>query len=289
RRGLEKTAMLGISTDNQPTREVVDFFKEVCPDVPWMSHGHAMPEDLHGVPVKYLSGVWAGGKFPADPSEGRTYGWKRTFSGFRSNEFSSPSGAVLAHHPRNLWQVFPLTSLRLIGEMNIAGQQRGFARLGGDFWAVLEDRRGRTRSLAARYPETSWRNLDIQTRLLSPGKSGAVATHRFEMLREGLQECEARIFIEKAILEKKIDGESAERAQAVLDERIPAIRRGVSTLGITSVWTSFAYIDNSWWQIPGVMGHYWYVGSDWQARSKQLYTAAADVARALANRQNTAP
>jgi len=280
-RGLDKAAMLGVSTDNKPAKEVVAFFKEALPGAKWVSHGHAMPTDLHGVPVGYLSGVWAGGKFPADPTVSRTHGWRRTFSGFRSKEFSSPGGAVLVHHPRNTWSVFPVTAFRVVGEMNIAGWQRGFARLGADFWDVIEGRGGRRHSLSARYPETIWRNLDIHTSVLSPGRDGAVSTHRFEMLREGLQECEARIFIEKAILAKKIDGDLARRCQAVLDERIPAIRWGVSTLGCTGVWTSHAYIDNSWWQIPGVMGYNWYLGSGWQERSRKLYAAAAEVARAL--------
>ena len=42
--------------------------------------------------------------------------------------------------------------------------------------------------------------LDIQTALLAPGKAGAVPTARFEVLREGLQECEARIAIDKALV-----------------------------------------------------------------------------------------
>jgi len=280
KRGLKGAMTLGISTDNRPTKEVVEFFKQAAPGVPWMSHGHAMPHELHGVRVAYLSGVWAGGKFAKDPSEGRTYGWQRTFAGLRSGQFSPKGGAVLVHHPRNAWVAFPISPHRLVGEMNITGQQRGFARLGADFWGVLKSRR-RAQPIAARYPETSWRNLDIRSCLLAPGEGGALSTHRFEMLREGLQECEARIFIEKAILGKKIDGELAKRAQAVLDERIPAMRKGVSSLACSGAWTGHAYVDNSWWQCPGSAGSDWYTGSGWQERSKKLYEAAAEVAAAL--------
>jgi len=170
---------------------------------------------------------------------------------------------------------YPVTTYRMLGEMNIAGHQRGFARIGADFWPVIKDKRGRGHSLTGRYPESIWRNLGVKTTVLSPGKDGAIATHRFEMIREGIQECEARIFIEKAILEKKIDGDLAARCQAILDERIPEIRWGVSTLAGT------AYLDNSWWQSPGVLGYEYYVGSGWQERSKQLYDAAAEVAREL--------
>ncbi|HUU43573.1 MAG TPA: glycoside hydrolase domain-containing protein [Planctomycetota bacterium] len=276
KRGLERAMMIGLSTDNHPAKEVVDFFRKVAPGVPWVSHGHSMPHELDGVPVKYLTGVWAGGKFPSDPSVGRTYGWMRTFSGLRSNEFSAADGAVLAHHPRNPWENFPVTSYRALGEMNIAGQQRGFGRIGADFWPVLKDKRGRLiGSLSARYPETRWRNLDIRSCILSPGRDGAISTQRFEMMREGIQECEARIFIERAILEKKIDGDLADRCQEVLDERIPPLRIG------TSLLAQQADADNTWWNWPGSLGYNWYVGSGWQERSEKLYSAAAEVARAL--------
>ena len=174
----------------------------------------------------------------------------------------------------------------MIGEMNITGSQRGFARLGGDFWGVLPGKRGK-KPLAARYPKTSWRNLDIRSRLLAIGKNGAISTHRLEMLREGVQECEARISIEKALLDEnlraKLGKELADKCQAVLDERIHFMRMGVSTLGCSSTnsWTSYAYVDNSWWQIAGGMGYYFYVGSGWQERSEKLYSAAAEVAKAI--------
>ncbi len=59
------------------------------------------------------------------------------------------------------------------------------------------------------------------------------------------------------------------------------MRMGVSTLACAGSWTSYAYIDNTWWQAPGVMGYYWYVGSGWQGRSEKLYSAAAEVAEKL--------
>ncbi len=186
----------------------------------------------------------------------------------------------MVHHPRNAWYAFPISCYRLVGEMNITGQQRGFARLGGDFWGVLKSRRS-PRPIAARYPETIWRNLDIRSCLLAPGEQGAISTHRFEMLREGLQECEARVFIEKAILAEKIDAALAKRAQAVLDERIPAMRKGVCSLGCAGGWTSHAYIDNQWWQTPGSLGSDWYTGSGWQERSQKLYSIAAEIAKAI--------
>ena len=95
------------------------------------------------------------------------------------------------------------------------------------------------------------------------------------MMREGIQECEARIFIEKAILEKKITDELAKRAQAVLDERIGAMRMGLTLLA------SGADSESHWWGAVGLMGYNWYIGSGWQERSRKLYDVAAEVATAL--------
>jgi len=287
RRGLEKATMIGISTDNRPSKEVIDLFRKVASNVPWVSHGHAMPHELHGVPVGYLSGVWAGGRFAKDPSLGRTYGWQRTFSGLRSKAFSAPGGAVLTHHARSTNNSFGQTTWRFIGEMNTTGQQRGFGRMGGDFFAVLKDRRGRWRGgLSARFPKTSWRNLDIHTSVLAPGKNGPVATARFEMMREGLQEAEARIFIEKALLDKqfraKLGEDVAVQCQKLLDDRIRNMRRAVATLrAIGGSWTSYTYIGNSWWQASPLVGSLWFVSSDWQQWTTDLYDAAAEVAKAI--------
>jgi hypothetical protein len=270
KRGLEKEMMLGMSTDNMPTEPVIALFKAIAPGIEWVSHGHVMPDSLHGVPVGYLSGVWRGGIFAQDPSLGHSYGWKRP--------------DLKVHHPRSMFDSWPACTFRLLGELNITGQQRGFARLGADFWPVLKGKRAwGVQSIAARFPKTSWRNLDIHMTLLAPGPEGAVSTARFEMIREGLQECEARIFIEDALtddkLRAKLGDDLAARAQKLLDDRVRAMRRGVSTLRANiDLWTTFAYIDNTWWQAPGIVGSQWFVESDWQGRTEGLYSIAAEVA-----------
>ena len=84
------------------------------------------------------------------------------------------------------WQTSPAL-VRLLGEINLVGDQRGFGRIGADFWPVL-DGPPRT-SLIGRYPDSSWLNLDRMTRyVLLPGPDGPVSSARFEMIREGIQE-----------------------------------------------------------------------------------------------------
>jgi hypothetical protein len=124
-----------------------------------------------------------------------------------------------------------------------------------------------------------WRNLDIRVALLAAGPDGAEPTSRFEMLREGVQECEARIFIEKALLDDrlraKLGGPLPEKCQAILDDRTRAIgraflteRRGRKGLG------------NS----VSAAGYDAYLQWDWQKHSDRLYAAAARVAARLARK-----
>ncbi len=58
--------------------------------------------------------------------------------------------------------------------------------------------------------------------ITEPGPNGAVGTVRLEMLREGIQECEARIAIERALLARAVPAPLAEECTALLVERMAA-------------------------------------------------------------------
>ncbi len=80
------------------------------------------------------------------------------------------------------------------------------------------------------------------------------------MTREGVQECEARIYIEKALLDQdqrtSLGEARVQRLRTLLDERIRA-----------GLW--------------GWNNYEWYISSGWQDRSVALYAAAAEVRQAL--------
>lgn len=83
---------------------------------------------------------------------------------------------------------------------------------------------------------------------------GAISTVRFEMTREGLQECEARILIEKALYDNALDAELTTRCQTLLDERQRCLR-------------------GAWF---GAWNYY--SGAALAGRPEQLFTLAAEVA-----------
>ncbi|HUW55493.1 MAG TPA: glycoside hydrolase domain-containing protein [Planctomycetota bacterium] len=266
--GLDREVMLGLMFDFTPSKETLAAFAEMAPGLPWVIHCHGTGEaNIRGAPIGYKAHVWAV-RFPKDPGEGRTYGWQ--------------AKPLFAQFPRGRWNQRHLTNYRLLGEMNIAAQQNGFGRLGADFFPALQDKRGNRFSITGRFPKSTrpYGNLDIWSCLLKPGPDGALSSHGFEMMREGVQECEARIFIERAILDKKIDGELAERCQEVLDERTRSMLRGYSTLVISDAASAKSPGANSFYQ-AGYAGSIWYPGSGWEERLEKLYSAAAELAAKL--------
>ena len=267
--------MFGVASDAVPTKQEVGFFAAMAPERPWIvqSHGGSWSRAMFkNTKVGYYCKVFA--RFADDPADGRRFGWRRPELVVQANRHWT---GTIDYYPASTW--------RHIAEVNITGDQRGVGRLGGDFWPVLTGRRDREGRIYVRFNESRWRSNDICTSLLAPGPDGPVATARLEMMREGVQECEARIFIEQALLDEKLRArlgdDLAARCQALLDERVRVMLRAVSSLQLTGGKRNYATGSTSWWNSPGIAGHAWWVGSGWQERMMKLYAAAGEVAQAL--------
>jgi hypothetical protein len=268
KRGLEKSLMIGMVSDIIPDKEVVACWKDLLPEAKWVSQAHALKWEVRGVPVGYASTVWQA-EFAPDPAVARLRGWDKPWD----KRKGIPHGLV-AYYARIPNIVLTPQSLLvdhsyLAGERNITGMQNGMGRMPADFWPVLKSAHtawgSNSRCLAARYPESNWKQLNFDDMLpyLRPGPAGAVSTLRLEMIRQGVQECEARIFIESALLDKArqagLGADLAERCQALLDERVRALRGAGE----------------------GTAGDYSFVASGWQDRAGRLYELAAEVAAKL--------
>jgi hypothetical protein len=143
----------------------------------------------------------------------------------------------------------PPAFIREFQVFNLTGGLHGAGRMGGDLWPVLANKKGERSGLVyARYPENNWRNLDMHDWILAPGPDGAVATARLEGLREGVQECEARIVLEDVLLDAgkkaKLGAELAQRCQEALDEHHRAMWK--------TIWTHDQDLKS--------IGHAWYPG-----------------------------
>jgi hypothetical protein len=104
---------------------------------------------------------------------------------------------------------------------------RGVGRFGADFWKVIKDGRGRLRArLAGRYPESYWGQLNMSycvPALFSKGTKEPLRTLRSECFREGIQDLEATVFLEKAIMLPKygatLGADWSGRCRKFLDDR----------------------------------------------------------------------
>jgi hypothetical protein len=269
KRGLAKAMMLGITADGAiPKKEIPLLFKKLLPGAKWIENAHVTYSNIGGVPVGYSTNVYYTHlKLPGQSPEkfgaigGRFYGWRRHRAGKH----------FLDLFPRGPGTLNPMThsagfsTHRFQMEAALMANYSGIGRIGADLWPVLKDKRGRKATITARYGASHLYNLTVKHGtefLLESGRKGAIPSVRFEMFREGLQECEARIFIERQLLDegakRKLGGELAARARKVLDERSRKI----------------CYA--SWTKAPT-----WYSSSDWEGRAGKLFSLAGEVAEKL--------
>jgi hypothetical protein len=272
-RGLDGAMMLGMLTDQWPSQEEAAALARISGGLPWASHAHWSATKNRGgkvydaAKVGYESCVWH--IEVTDPEAEPTYGWRR-------------EQLILAHYRMRGMNGFYPTRMRTVAEANITGRQRGIGRVGADFWWALKDRRGQRRgTVTDRYPQSLWRNLDLKSHLLAPGPQGAVVTTRWEHFRESLQECEARIAVEEALLEHEaaLGEDLAGRCRALLKERHAAAwREGCHDKAFMA---EQGYDKLQWYQQDKVC-YEWFLSSGWQSRSERLYGLAGEVAARLA-------
>ena len=104
--------------------------------------------------------------------------------------------------------------------------------------------------------------------ILGAGDAGPVGSERFEAMREGIQLCEALVFIQKAIEAKKLSGDLEARANKVLDDRARAMTGCLKPTG----YRNGVYVD---------LGDY---AKGARERDDLLYATAAEVAKATAGK-----
>jgi hypothetical protein len=270
-KGLDGLMLLGLPADGTPHWSHVAMFRRILPDVAWIRESHYNihsfrydPEDKKAtVPVAYNSIVWGGGV--PDPADKRLYGWRHNPRHLVMT-FNRAGASAL-----NLHGFAPPWSYRMWMESTLAGGRNGNGRVGGDYWRIGMRPRGEGRvsseagggcggTLYGSYLPSSVGQVGLgnsTTDLFAPAPDGPVATVRLENAREGNQETEARIFIEKALLDKDrpLPKALAEKCRRLLDERTNVLRMfAIGAGGIARV--------------------------GWQRRSRALYDLAGEVQRA---------
>jgi len=238
-RGMEDSLMVGVAGDSRPNKDAVEDLRAVAPKAKWVMQSHMRASQIFGQPVGYLADVWNSPVAP-DPAVKRLYGWKAP--GLRTTFPRAGSSTV-----SSVRTFSPPVQYRAALEGMVAAGLHGFGRMGADFWEVLDAKSpfrnmySRRLNILGRYRESQWAQLYLGNStpyVLAPGPDGALPTVRFEMIREGAQDVEARVFLEKALLDDalraKMGDHLARRCQKLLDDRVRAI-----LIGRTS-WRLFA-------------------------------------------------
>jgi hypothetical protein len=302
-KGLWKQAMLGTMSDAWPTKAEADFFAAAAGDVPWFSDSHpgvrTMTRSMEVLASGKASAFTREQVFP-DIKDAKDEISVLSRVGYSSRVWDNvfgeqnPTGdslrgwslpALDTQHDRHADR-HPMARWRLLPEQNILGEQRGVGRLGGDWWQCIRNRSGRRVGLArGRFPQSTWRNLDMNIQTMAPGPDGAVTTHRFENIREGLQECEARIAIERALADdgqrRRLGNDLARRAEDLLRRRANLLTKASSSIQMGGPTHLHILNARGFFQWPNLAGHCWWLSTDWQQESLELFEMAGTVARRL--------
>ncbi|MCG3178722.1 MAG: hypothetical protein BIFFINMI_01051 [Phycisphaerae bacterium] len=256
--GMEHALCLGILMDTGPSAELVKMFDDIWPDGDksrWMRGCHVSTSS----PTPYPAARGAAGVVVLHE---HCYG-----GGVVNYKLSEARGYPGAYYFRNSIgeERIPLTAWMTFGDFCLYLQDghKGIGRICLDYWPVT--RRG---NLYNRYPYSDcMQRAPTIMRLAWPGPDGALPTQRLEALIEGLQECEAVIYVATALEKQaeRLDAPLADRCRRVL-----ADRRHYADL-------AFCELENRsyGWAVP----HPNHLG--WQQITRNLYDCAADVAARL--------
>jgi hypothetical protein len=241
-RGLQDSMMFGyIAQDFGPVSPgnpmgMPNYFSDLwqmAPNTKWMITTHNSPRAMRVGKLKHVdilgghSWMFATVNNAKWMDESDTSMWKPRY-GWRDRTFPFfMLAASRSRHPTlDNDHCAQANRLRVASEAVLLSQAggstwQGFGSWGADFWgnewyAVA----GGKGNQGATFADCG---LSESTALwfVGPGEAGPVPTSRTRMLQEGLQEAEARIFVQDALLdqEQKLGPDLAKRAKELCDER----------------------------------------------------------------------
>jgi hypothetical protein len=234
RRGLEDAMYWGHAFDRVYDPGLIKMMAEFTPGIYWAAGAHARKPDATFRAVARTYG--------SDMTDHSLHGWKNPFIHLL---MPRTNGSVICVEGTST--PFPY---RVMTPRAIYGGFNGIGRMGADYFDKTwwDGFRGGEYLLVGR--------SCVQT--LWPGPDGAESSTRNEAMLEGIQEAEARIFLEQALERGLLPEELARETQQVLDAHF---RETLHIPGGTAAVTMMEYTG------------------DWRGRSRRLFAAAARVAR----------
>ncbi len=260
-RNLEGSMVWGLPWDllPGPKQAHIRLLREAAPEVRWAraSHAYGFDEDFRYVSVVYfgMDGRYSGLKRKAGAKEtdmGEGFGWQKDGMFVSNPRLHNTVQEIFGYTPPFAFRIFPNRALGL--------GYTGIGRMGANYWGTWA---GQSLSAPSRIENgQSIANAElvdftIKDLLWFDAAGGRIhSSQRFEMLREGLQEAEARIALEQALVAGKLNAALQGRVREVLERHQNEVNY------ITRRTNSHLTNDHS---------------QRWQQRIQELFDLAAEV------------
>ena len=247
-RGFSDVMYWGFPLEQEDDPELKGLLEACVPDVFWAAGPHETLWNATYANDRHYRALATVRYQPADG--GRSLPLYRVDRGWKS-----PAVRVL--NPRvggNFLAMHTVShpfAYRVLADHALARGHRGFGRIGADEWAAVH---------YDGMEPTAWLTGMSVLFTLWPGRDGAESSARFEALLEGIQEAEARIFIERALDGGRLAGDLAQRARDILSRHLQETSYIEGALCVHEL-------------------EQYYAG--WQDRSLALYRVAAETGKAL--------
>lgn len=227
-RGLEKNITFGLTIEGGPRsdkqnvmQEAVSLFKSIWPEGKWadLAHFGARSGNICGVPYGYVMSVW-GNETPT-----RSKKWGALDLPFVLVKHYRADPVIdlrpVAARGSLYWATEVAMGYTFWGRGGPGKQTQGIGPLGMDFWNFTAVERKSRYNGSLEGGITNLRMSDFSTgALLAPGPRGPVTTPRYEVFRAGIQLCEARTLIERALEEGVLDANLAKKCRDVIARRM---------------------------------------------------------------------
>jgi len=255
----ERCIMVGAAGDRWPRKSIVEFFRQIAPYARWSIFTHGRwrgtrknDDDgrftiANGMEIGYYVNPWG-------------YGDSRLVGDTRYKPWDKPY--VKAGSMRECIATWSHpVRYRNLADISVNRGNQGFGRVGLDYWSVG----GQT--LLCLHERKGWERLykGNPRSVVVAGPDGAVPTVRFQLLREGIQEAEARIAVAGLLDLRRTsqaqDKDLVRRGHDLLERR-QAVRRDAKDSPHTQL------------------------SADWNALTAELYELAHEMSGLVCQQQN---
>ncbi len=265
--GIPKESILiGLATDSRPNEQFANFITKIAPYAKWQlwTHGRGdpMPATTKDLTIDgYLKvGIYVHPYVPTpDLSKIKDVwgGWSDIFP-----STAAARNGIYTYAPLSHWRGCPsgltLSSSLMGGATGGAFGGNGLAHIRLDFWDLGKPSH-------AKYYKFLTLTRNNARYMIVPGEKGPLSTMRYEFLREGLQELEARIVLEKALNEKTITGKLETEVKAFLQSYCKAL------------YDNGKFEGGHYGGTLGAEDHLFKVAKDWQKMTTKLFELAGQI------------